>query len=123
MVEGGPNTIKRFLDEEEEGDVKEGDVKESIVDRVIVIRAVSISFDDNEDGTTTWGGIQSNINDDVLKRAVLIKIGMGMCGKDIVEKWSRPGLPWPIYEGCNNNEKFVLSATLDAKLRLWNAGH
>ena len=117
MVEGGPNTIKRFL--EEEGEAEEGEVKESIVDRVIVIRAVSISFDDNEDGTTTGGGIPSNINDDVLKRAGLLKIGTGMCGKDIVEKWSRPGLPWPIYEGCDDNDKQDIVNSINIENEEW----
>ena len=73
MVEGGPLTALRFL-------------RDQAVDRAIIIRA-PLFF---------RSPVPSNISEAVLEDAGLEKLGvLDSSGGDVVEYWSRKGVPWP----------------------------
>lgn len=72
MVEGGASLASAFLNA-------------GLVHRVIIITA-PILFQDP---------VPSGINDCLLRESGLSKIGEYSLGVDVVQCWSRPGLPWP----------------------------
>jgi len=72
MVEGGPATAIAFLNEK-------------VVDRAIFIRA-PLDFIDP---------VPSHLSNEIMKSAGLELLRKETCGDDIVEFWSRVGLPWP----------------------------
>jgi riboflavin-specific deaminase-like protein len=72
MVEGGPQTARLFL-------------QAKLIDRAILIRA-PICFQEPLD---------SGITSALLEQAGLVFLGSQASGDDMVECWSRPGLPWP----------------------------
>jgi riboflavin biosynthesis pyrimidine reductase len=72
MVEGGPTTARQFLDQK-------------MVDRAILVRA-PVSFKEP---------LPSNLTESSFEEAGLKLLGTSMCGVDMIEYYSRPGLPWP----------------------------
>jgi riboflavin biosynthesis pyrimidine reductase len=72
MVEGGPQTARMFLQAKQ-------------IDRVILIRA-PICFQEPLD---------SGITSALLEQAGLVFLDSHASGDDMVECWSRPGMPWP----------------------------
>lgn len=72
MVEGGPVTALSFL-------------REKTVDRAILIRA-PVTFQEP---------VPSNMSVKTLKDAGLEKLGVSESDGDVVEYWTRDGLPWP----------------------------
>ena len=75
MVEGGPATARSFLEE-------------CAVDRAILVRA-PVEFE---------MPVPALIDEMTLKSARLQMIGMTKMGGDVVEYWTRDGLPWPTPE-------------------------
>ena len=74
MVEGGPATAMSFL-------------LAGMIDRAIVVRATSVTFENP---------VPSGLSDEVLLECGLEKLGQYDLDVDVVECWSRPGLPWPV---------------------------
>lgn len=74
MVEGGPETARRFL-------------KDGLVDRCILVRASTVHFAEP---------LPSGITDQVLSKS-LARLGSLPSGDgvDEITCWSRPDLPWP----------------------------
>jgi riboflavin biosynthesis pyrimidine reductase len=75
MVEGGPATALIFLQQE-------------TVDRAILIRA-PIQFSKP---------VESKMSMDTLENAGLQLLGTATSDGDVVEYWSRVGVPWPTDE-------------------------
>jgi riboflavin-specific deaminase-like protein len=76
MVEGGPATAKRFLDER-------------LVDRALIVRSPRICF------SNPATSIPAGMDAPRLQQAGLEFLGSVWSEGDIIECWSRPGLPWP----------------------------
>ena len=75
MVEGGPATARRFLDEK-------------LIDRCLIVRA-PISF---------LQPLDAGLTNDALEQAGLQYLGTAPSGVDAIDYWSRPELPWPTRE-------------------------
>jgi riboflavin-specific deaminase-like protein len=72
MLEGGPNTARRFLEE-------------GMVDRAILVQA-PLCFKEP---------FPSGLSNRSFEEAGLELVGTGSLGVDRVDYWSRPDLPWP----------------------------
>ena len=76
MVEGGPATALSFL-------------KACLIDRVILVRATSVTF---------ARPVPSGLGDEVFEGCGLERVGGYELDVDLVECWSKGGLPWPSKE-------------------------
>jgi riboflavin biosynthesis pyrimidine reductase len=75
MVEGGPATARAFLNA-------------GLIDRCLVVRAPLVRFE----RPLLAGGLDDGT---ILQRSGLVWLGTEPSGVDVVDYWSRPGLPWP----------------------------